>query len=52
MKEEESEFFNEDFNDVLFDPDMTRFCIARPEATKSQLFLDLVTFAHKDLHLF
>ena len=42
----------DDFNDMLFDPEMTCFCVARPESNKSQLFIDLMTFAHKELHLF
>ena len=31
---------------------MKCFCVARPEATKSQMFIDLMAFAHKELHLF
>lgn len=47
-----SDIFVDDFNDVLFDPNVTCCFIARPEATKSQLFVDLLAYAHKELHLF
>ena len=47
-----ADIFVDDFNDILFDPEMTCFCVPRPEATKSQMFIDLMTFAHKELHLF
>ena len=47
-----SDIFVDDYNDILFDPGMTCCFIARPEATKSQMFIDLLTYAHKELHLF
>lgn len=52
MNRYSSDTIVDDFNDMLFDPEMTCFCVPRPEGTKSQLFIDLMVYAHKELHMF
>lgn len=42
----------DDYNDLIFDFDMTYFALSRPETVKSQLFVDLLVIAQSKFNLF